>query len=124
MFLGAPTVERHEHFDLEGRLTGSTVVTRESPWDEDSRDAARALHYDELERCPECNGPRADCEDPDVPWFPQRLICWKTAASNVVHRRWQAKHEDAQPDSAGYLPTDGARIWLSKDDLTPDDDFL
>lgn len=40
--------EVHEHFDADGVLTGTTVVTRESMWDEASR--GRALRLAEFER--------------------------------------------------------------------------
>ena len=123
-FLGAPTVERHKHYDANGRLTGTTVVKIESPWDDDSREAAYALHQDDLERCPQCKGPRDECADPGKDWFPQQHICWKTAAEQVLRRRWNEKHEDAEPDAVGYLPTDGVALWVSLDDLTPDDDFV
>lgn len=42
----------------------------------------------------------------------------------VNQRRWDNKTADAMPDAAGYLPGDGATIWVSPHDLTPDDDFL
>ena len=100
------------------------MVTRESPWDEDSRQAAYALHVDELERCQQCNGPRSECEDDSVAWYPQRHICWKTAAAEVAMRRWERVNEDAKPDAAGYLPTDGTKLWVASEDLTPDDDFI
>ena len=38
----------HEHFDAEGNLTGTTVVTRESLWDDASR--ARAMRLYEHDR--------------------------------------------------------------------------
>jgi hypothetical protein len=34
------------------------------------------------------------------------------------------KHEKASPDLAGNMPTDGVLVWVSDEDLTPDDDFL
>lgn len=42
----------------------------------------------------------------------------------VATRRFQKKHEEAKPDGAGYLPTDGSLVWVSGQDLTPDDMFL
>lgn len=74
--------------------------------------------------CPNCGNLRSVCSDPDTDFYPQRTICWATAAQQVVLRRWHKKHEKAQPDEAGYLPTDGTTIWVSPDDLTPDDDFI
>jgi hypothetical protein len=47
-----------------------------------------------------------------------------SAAEQVLHRRWDKLHEDADPDKEGYLPGDGLRLWVSRVDLTPDDDFL
>jgi hypothetical protein len=56
--------------------------------------------------------------------YPQRTVCWVTAAREVAERRWERRTEGAKPDSAGYLPGDGMRIWMSREDLSPDDDFL
>lgn len=123
-FLGAPTVERHEHYDADGVLTGTSVVTRESPWDDDSRESAYTVYDDEQERCPDCGQTRAECANPDVDYFPQKAMCWATAAREVATRKWDRMNEDKAPDIAGYLPTDGARIWVSRHDLEPDDDFL
>lgn len=123
-FLGAPTVERHEIRDADGNHAGSTTVIRESPWDEDSRQAAYSLYIDELERCEQCNGPRSECEEPDRLWYPQRHICWKTAANEVAYRRWANANAEVEPDLAGFLPTDGTRLWVATEDLTPDDDFI
>lgn len=36
--------EVHEHFDVDGNLTGTTVVTRESLWDDASRGLAMRLY--------------------------------------------------------------------------------
>lgn len=43
--LGWVPEERHEHYDAEGNLTGYTVVTRESEWDDRQRDRMLALAY-------------------------------------------------------------------------------
>ena len=51
-------------------------------------------------------------------------VCWATAAQSVATRIWHKRHENAKPDDAGFLPTDGALVWISTDDLSPDDDFL
>jgi hypothetical protein len=105
-------------------LTGVTIVRRDSPWDEDSRETAYALWTDERERCPDCGQPRDVCSDPNVDYYAQKAICWATAARKVNLRRWEKKTEDARPDAAGYLPDDGATVWVSRIDLTPDEDFL
>lgn len=36
--------EVHQHFDAEDNLTGTTIVTRESLWDDASRGLAMRLH--------------------------------------------------------------------------------
>lgn len=50
--------------------------------------------------------------------------CWVKAARQRAERVFHDLHEKAKPDPAGYLPGDGASIWASPFDLTPDDDFL
>lgn len=99
-------------------------MRKDSPWDEDSREAAYALWQDERERCPECGQPRDVCADPDLDYYAQKSICWATAARLVNQRRWDDRNENARKDAAGYLPTDGVTIWVSPVDLTPDSDFL
>jgi hypothetical protein len=42
----------HEHFDADGNLTGTTVVTRESMWDDESRGRALRLAEFEAGKCP------------------------------------------------------------------------
>jgi hypothetical protein len=100
------------------------VVRKDSPFDEDSREAAYALWQDERERCPECGLPRDVCSDPDVDYYAQKTTCWATAARKVNIRRWEKKTEGAVSDAAGYLPDDGVTVWVSRHDLTPDEDFL
>lgn len=100
------------------------MVRKDSPFDDDSREAAYALWQDERERCPDCGQPRSICSDPSVDYFPQRAICWATAALRVAQRRWDRHTEDAQPDASGYLPGDGVTVWVSTTDLEPDNDWL
>ena len=58
------------------------------------------------------------------PWYPQRDICYAAADLSVHQRRWTKKHEKAPAGPEGRLPTDGVRVWVSPDDLTPEDRFL
>lgn len=74
--------------------------------------------------CPQCGNLRAVCEDPNTDWYPQRSVCYSSAATEVTNRKWHKRHEKATPDSNGFLPTDGVVVWVSPEDLTPDDDFL
>jgi len=89
-----------------------------------SRSAAYAMWDDDRDRCPDCGRPTEICADATRDWFPQKTVCWASAARSVAIRRWQARTENASPDAAGYLPDDGVTISVSQIDLTPDEDFL
>lgn len=117
--MGRSISERHEHFDAEGNPTGHTVITREPLWDDLSRDAAYADWLVELEKCPMCGGPRDECSDPDRPWYPDDYRCHKAAALAVADRTWDRAHEKVKPDAYGFLPTDGARVLVAREDPTP-----
>lgn len=97
----------------------TTVVTKESPWDEESREAAYALYDDKLDRCPQCRLPIEECRTKDQDWHPQLDYCWRTAAETAANRLWLKRNEKAEPNESGYLPTDGARVWVSPVDLDP-----
>jgi hypothetical protein len=58
------------------------------------------------------------------PWYPQRDVCYASADLEVHERAWSKKHEKATPDHQGRLPTDGTRLFVSVEDLDPDDQFL
>lgn len=91
----------------------------------------------EKSACPSCGGSRDDCSDHDKAWYPQREVCIKSQAQAAAQRAWEHKHED-QPWHDGsftfwakeYGPAtpfhrdDGVTIWVSDEDLTPDDDFI
>lgn len=100
------------------------VTVTEPEFDANERDDWYAMAEYQNALCPSCGRLRSLCENPDVDWYPQMHVCWASAAQSVASRRWHKKHEDAKPDAAGYLPTDGGFVWVSTEDLTPDDDFL
>lgn len=110
-------------WDAEGRPT-QWVTEIEPEFDANERDNWYALAEWEDALCVQCGQLRSICEDPEQAWYPQNNVCWSTAARMVATRRFQNKHEKAKPDGAGYLPTDGSVIWVSSQDLTPDDMFL
>lgn len=125
MFLGAPSTERHDHHDADGNLTGHTIVTRDSDWDEDSRQAAFALHEDKTDRCPDCGQLIEECSDPSVDYYPQLARCYHTAARLRAARAYEKKHEKDVPlEGSMALPTDGTSVWVSRLDLSPDDNFI
>ena len=100
------------------------MIETEPEFDDQERDAWYGFWEYEAQKCPQCGQLRSVCGDPMALWYPQRHICYATADLSVHQRRWQKKHEHTPPDGAGRLPTDGVRIWVSPEDLTPDDRFL
>lgn len=74
--------------------------------------------------CPSCGNLRSECSDPDRLWYPQRDVCYATAAELQVKRRLAKKHKPVAHDDPEPHAMDGVHIWASLDDLTPDDDFI
>ena len=91
------------------------------------------------ETCPECGNPREMCEDPEslAKWYPQRSICHATMQREAANRAYDKKHED-RPWHDGtwkrwaaewsldfpFHYRDGVTVWVSDQDLTPDDHFI
>lgn len=109
--------------DATGRPAKWQIET-EPEFDDDEREAWDAWLEWQASICPRCGNLKSVCSDPMRPWYPQRDICWATADLEVHERRWRKKHEKAQPDPQGRLPMDGTHLWVSPEDLSPDDDFL
>ncbi len=108
-----------------------TEVVAESEWDEEARAEALALVEAEDLICNLCGMPREICSDPSHLWYPQRSVCYATAASEQARwrrrERIRKRYSGRDPErtmAAPFLPDDGEWIWVSPDDLTPDDDFL
>jgi hypothetical protein len=91
----------------------------------------------EQERCKFHGGPYTECPDADADWFPQMSTCYPTMQLEAVKRRYAELHKD-RPYHDGtrviwaekpsrltpFHFSDGVTFWLSREDLTPDDDFL
>lgn len=133
MYDGAPVV--HRHYDLDGNFVGTTEI--ESPWDDEARNQAEALYEAERLICPMCGNLLEDCSNPDLPWYPQRHICYATKVRDMADRKWSEKREDAPFHSGneqGWAKSfstrtpfhfrDGVRVWVSPHDLTPGDTFI
>lgn len=73
--------------------------------------------------CPVCGNLRSVCSNPEQPFYPQRSMCYVSAVQELNVRRVNAKYAD-EPGTADLHPTDGMRVWVSTDDLTPDDNFV
>lgn len=91
----------------------------------------------EAERCKFHGGPYSECPDGEIDWFPQRAICRPTMQLDAARRRYEELHKDKPYHSGDFTRwaekpslqfpfhySDGVTIWMSRDDLTPDDDFL
>lgn len=95
----------HEHFDPKGNLTGYTVVTRESLWDDESRGRALRLAEYEGGKC-ECGcGLPAEVANSPVPMKVDKFTCYASRALAAQKRADQDAHEkDKKPpprDQAG-----------------------
>ena len=92
--------EVHETYQIDPgdpdnpRLTGFVVVTRESPWNDESRARAIALteHEDSICRCG-CGLPRAIAHKKQ-PFTVHDSICYAGQAIDVVKRMHKAEHKD------------------------------
>lgn len=92
-------VEVHEHFDADGNLTGTTTVTRESPWDDESRARVLALAEYESSLCGcGCGQPLVSAMDPSQPWLVDKYVCYAERAKRKVARA------DAEKAQAQKLP--------------------
>ena len=74
--------------------------------------------------CPSCGNLRSVCSDPERAWYPQREMCYASAATELTRRRLAKRYEDKPPGTADLHDTDGMRLWSSQEDLTPDDDCV
>lgn len=89
--------------------------------DDREREQWISLWQYEQDTCRECGQQRSVCSDPEQAFYPQRNICYATAAQRTAQRRYEALAKRANaPEGA----LDGDTIWVSTDNLTPDDDFL
>jgi len=104
-FDGEPTVERHEHYDTDGHLTGTTVVTRESPWDAYSRGEALADLVRRERIHPGCGNDVEDAFNGDVRWYVDHtMVCQACATRDMVLRGLEKQHEKdrAQPNTPAW----------------------
>jgi hypothetical protein len=85
-------------------------VTRESRWDQDSRnwEIAYTAHLDGL--C-ECGVPREVCMDPDRAWLVDHRVGYRCRAMETVQR--MKSDEDARVEQAGGKTYPSARKWYA-----------
>lgn len=87
--------------------------------------------------CPKHGGPFAECEDPEIDWFPQRVVCYPAMQSAAVNAMYDDLHEkrpyhdglfkvfgEKRSAMTPFHVREGVSIFVSREDYSPDDDFL
>jgi len=72
--------------------------------------------------CPSCGNLRSICSDSQVDWYPQKSTCWASAGQAVTDRQLDEKY--GRERTAKPHALDGVSVWVSDQDLTPDDPFF
>lgn len=109
-FDGAVPQEVHEHFDADGVLTGYTVVTRESLWDDDSRGRAMRLAEYEQDVC-SCGQPVEVCQDQNRVMGVGKRVCMSERAIRIKRRNDEAEHKGDTPHPQRGLWSDGLHYY-------------
>lgn len=111
--------EIHEHFDNDDQRTGYTIVTRESPWDDDSRGRALRLAEYENSMCGcGCNLPAAISYDESKVWAVDTITCQAGRALAQV-TRMESEAAEKQNRPAGW--SDGKHYYVVPQDSPPDE---
>lgn len=126
MFEGQPTTETHQHYDADGHLTGTTVVTKPSPFGPRSRALALALAAYEDRLCSVCRNldtvvpaDPSDVGPARVTWPGGRSVtvfqfrCIACGATDVIKRDWAAAHENDKNEPGRAAAGDG-RMFIGR----------
>lgn len=98
----------HEHFDAEDNFTGSTVITRQAEWDDESRELAMADSYLDAKACPGCGNDLEVSLQPGHSWdVDEDTVCYACAALTTVRRDSQKDHEKESPVKGKPMFLDG-----------------
>lgn len=97
-------------------------------------------HHLEQERHAGCGHSHDVCADPNIPWYPQRAICYATREKEAALAKYQALHAEdtghvwhngtetswSKVRDAGhpYRFDMGVTVWVATRDVNPDDKFL
>lgn len=89
----------HEHQDAVGNVTGYTIVTTESAWDETTRERIQRLVEWEKSLCPcGCGVPVEQAWDKFYePWSVEDYTCYARRALERVRRAWEESHKNDVP---------------------------
>jgi hypothetical protein len=104
----------HEHFDADGNLTGTTVVTREPEWDDQSRGRALRLAEYEDGMCGcGCNQPVSVAYDKTQVFVVDKFTCYAGRAMEQV-KRTQSEAAEQQKLPPGH--DDGVHMYVRPHD--------
>lgn len=92
--------ETHKHYDADGTLTGTTVVTRESEWDDEQRQIMLD-HLDYVRKTARCGHHPSTGMDSTVGRRVEheRIECLDCTAIRVAREAWHKSH--AKGDDKG-----------------------
>lgn len=101
----------HEHFDVDGTPTGTTVITREAEWSDLDRRRASELSEYEASLCPcGCGQPISEAGDPQRAFQVDQFVCRARRALDRIERDAKQKAETTkQPDDWA----DGLQFFIS-----------
>lgn len=101
--------EVHEHYDADGNYTGKTVVTRESEWDDETRERALNLTaYDESLCACGCGLPVTESHK-DQPYKVHAIRCY---ARRALDKRKRQAAEEAKRNKAPDGWNDGVHYFV------------
>lgn len=92
-FDGQPTIEVHQHYSPDDKLTGTTVVTRPG-WSDTDRAYALGLAAREAGECRRCGGDLNETLDDRWKWMPLPPV--------VCHRCVGMRHSEHQQKDHPY----------------------
>ena len=108
MFDGWTPREVHEHYDADGALTGTTVVRRESEWDDETRDRALSLAAYQDSVCGCGCGLSVEDAHKDQPFVVDKFKCYARRAIDLkreadVKRAKKEKWPDSWESGLHYF---------------------
>ena len=88
--MGDEPSEVHEHFDADGNLTGTTVVTREPEWDDESRNLALDLLEHDRMIHGGCGNHMSESMDPNYARKVDhaRAVCQDCRSIDLAREQW------------------------------------
>jgi hypothetical protein len=112
VFDGWAPREVHKHYDAKGKLTGTTVVTREPMWNDDDRSRALALDEYDRAKCPcGCGQTIEEASDPTRAFVIEDYTCH---AGRALKRHERAVADRAEKTNKPEGWSDGLTHYISR----------